>query len=421
MDITLHNLIDELNSRSNNKHDLARYQEIIQQLNLVPDFPIILVAGTNGKGSICEYLSSIYTQAGYTVGCYTSPHVFEYNERIKIKTKAISNHELLKYLSVFAQYKDLGLFHAFTLSAISYYIDNNVDLAIIEVGIGGAEDITNLFEPELSIISNVDLDHCDLLGSSLEEIAAHKAGIMRRYKTTIYGDNAPPITILQKALKNKVNLQIIGIDFDYAMSEHSWKYLENNNNLNSLPTPSLRGNNQYKNAATALKAINTLQYRFPVTLSSVKYGLINTNLIGRFQVMPGSPIIVLDTAHNAPAVATMLNNITLLPYSKKTVAVFAIANNKDIDTIIKLSKNYFQHWFIAPINNQLRKIDNPDIVKIFYNNGIKDNLTLYNTIDEATKAALTYSLTNDAKIICFGSFITVANAYLTIKKVQHDG
>lgn len=376
-------------------------------LNLIPKYPIVLIGGTNGKGSTCAYLTTILTLAGYKVGTFTSPHIFDYNERISINNKPVDDETLVTALKniMNTSANSLGLFKTFTLAAHWIFHEQQIDIAIIEVGLGGNIDVTNLFEPTISAITNVDFDHCEILGNTLEKIGLEKAGIFRKNKWCFFGNQNIPTSIINYANKIKANLQIFGKDFMANKHDLSFDFLIPENNLYSLPYPALRGLEQVNNACLALAIINKLP-DFPVSINVIKNALLQTKLIGRFQLLPGTPQIVLDVAHNPHAVSIMLKNMVKLPMAKNNYAVFGIAQEKDIDAIIAICKDRFTKWFIAKINSP-RGVANAKLKAILrqYNIAANDIVECEN-IKEAFNQAKEIC-NHDDRMICFGSFLVV--------------
>ena len=406
----LNTIIDKLQTQTN--FDMTDNNSIISMINITPNYPIILVGGTNGKGSVCAYLTTILSIAGFRVGTYTSPHVFDYNERISINNKSIDDETLAKALtSVINKVGAIGLFKTFTLAAHKIFIEQGIDIAVIEVGIGGLNDITNFFEPTVSAITNVDFDHMDVLGDSLEDIAYQKSGIYRQNKPAFFGSSTPPQSLIDNANKIGAKLQIFGTDFGISKSEYSFDVWCKNKTYYSLPYPALRGDNQPNNVALALSILNELHNEFPISVGMIKTGLLQSTLIGRFQVLPGTPQIILDVAHNPHSVTTMLSNMLKLPFAPQTVAVFGIAKDKDAAQVIKLCKNHFDKWFVAKINGN-RGMDTKNIISLLEQEGIKSqNIIKCDNIGIAYQNARQI---DTARVICFGSFLVVEEAYKTI-------
>jgi len=392
--------------------NLSVIRQTISSLKLSPTYPVVLVAGTNGKGSTCAYLTTILTIAGYKVGTFTSPHLFEYNERICINNQPIDNDSLSLALQQIISKcpENPGFFKAFTLAAHLYFIQQKIDIAIIEVGVGGLNDVTNLFDPTISAITTIAYDHCKILGNTLEQIGTQKAGIFRPYKPAFIGMKNPPQSVADYAKKINAPLQVSGIDFTYTRHELSFDVRCKNGAYFSLPHPALRGMEQLANASLAISILDELKSNFPVSLSAIKTGLLQTRLPGRLSILPGQPQIILDVAHNEEAVSQMLKNMLKLPFVKHNYAVFGIANDKDVLAVITLAKDHFSKWFIAPISSK-RSINNDKLSQMMQDSKIdKNQIISCETIGSAVKHAKSIS-TNDDRIVCFGSFLVVEEAY----------
>lgn len=408
----LNQQIDYLLSSHEFASNLPILQQIISQLNLSPGYPIILVGGTNGKGSTCAYLTTVLTIAGYRVGTFTSPHMFSYNERICINNQPISDNDLNHVLNhvISAAVENIGLFKTFTMAAHLHFMQQKVDIAVFEVGIGGLNDATNLFEPTISAITNVSLDHCQVLGDTLELIGIQKAGIFRSNKPAFIGMKNPPQSVIEYARKINSELQILAMDFGYICHEFSFDFWGRTGKYYSLPHPGLRGKEQLDNAALATAILAELKTRFPLSLSSIKTGILQTKLPGRLSILPGQPQIILDVAHNLEAVSNMLQNMLKLPFAKHNYAVFGIASDKDVSGIIRLAKEHFTQWLIAPINSK-RCINNDTLAQIMQDNGVdKNQIISHKTIESALINARCISTIED-RIVCFGSFLVVEEAY----------
>lgn len=419
---------EKLNNLINILLNVQAYEENLDTLFLErvrdqvkANYPTILVTGTNGKGSVCAFISSILKSSGYRVGVFTSPHVIDYNERITIDNVNIPDQDFYDYLQKVANdtaYLDrpFGFFRLLTLIAHSYFIDQKIDIAVIEVGIGGAKDITNYFDPDISIITKVALDHCEVLGDNREKIGLEKAKIFRSIKPAIYGEFDIPNSVLDYAQKINTNLLRFGVDFKIQINDrNSWHYIDLKNKINSLYsllTPSMRGGQQISNAAIAVCAIQQLELtdnRFAFSKTVIKNAISMTRLRGRFEVLPGYPRVILDVAHNPDAVANMVHNMLKLGL-KNNIAVFAVAKDKDIKNIIKNSKKYFKKWYIAPIENIDRSCNLEDIVQeLTQQNVLLDDICSFECVADAMLAALKMCQA-DYNIVVFGSFLTVAAA-----------
>src|SRR3989339_666214 len=224
---------------------LERVAQVKQRLNLDPDFPVITVGGTNGKGSVCAMLESILHAAGYRVGCYTSPHLLRYNERVRIAKEQASDAELCASFEKIEQARGdtaLTYFEFGTLAAMQCFIEHQVDVAILEVGLGGRLDAVNVFDSDCAVLTSVDIDHTDYLGETREQIAFEKAGIFRKGKVAICADADVPQAVTGHAEKIGAQLWRIGHEFSFEEQKTGqWDYRSIIGTRNSLPYPALRG------------------------------------------------------------------------------------------------------------------------------------------------------------------------------------
>ncbi|HZV54412.1 MAG TPA: folylpolyglutamate synthase/dihydrofolate synthase family protein, partial [Rhodocyclaceae bacterium] len=283
---------------------LDRVRSVSQALGQRQTCPVILVGGTNGKGSTCAMLERILLCAGYRVGLYTSPHLLRYNERVRIDGRAVGDDALCEGFArveaarVSRGDTSLTYFEFGTLCAWEVFADQPLDVIILEVGLGGRLDATNLYEPDVAIVTGVDLDHMDYLGPTREDIGFEKAGIFRAGRPAICGDRQPPQRLLDHAQAIGADLQVLGRNFGCERQEGQWQYWGRHGRRSGLAFPALRGNRQLDNASCVLAALDVLRNRLPVAMQDIRRGLLETELPGRFQVLPGRPTVVLDVAHN---------------------------------------------------------------------------------------------------------------------------
>lgn len=389
---------------------LDRVNLVREVLGLEPKFPIITVGGTNGKGSTCALLETILDNAGYRVGCYTSPHLSRYNERLKLNREPVADTPLCQaFTEVEEARRDVPLtyFEFGTLAAMGLLVKVNVDIAILEVGLGGRLDAVNMFDPDCAIITSVDMDHMDYLGDTREKIGFEKAGIFRGDRPAICADPDPPQSMLDFAQKLGVNFQRIGKDFGFKAEANSWQYWSAYGKRSGLPLPALRGYYQLGNASACIAALEQLRERIPVEASAVRNGLLNVELPGRFQVLPGKPMVILDVAHNPQAAHTLRENLDALGRAPKTYAVFAMLKDKDIRSVIDALKLRIDQWLIAPLPEQ-RGADVQRLKSDLESAGMKGNIQEFESVSAAYAAACKLASEND-RIIAFGSFLTVAD------------
>jgi dihydrofolate synthase/folylpolyglutamate synthase len=331
---------------------LERVAQVKERLGLHFDCPVITVGGTNGKGSTCAMLESILLQAGYRVGLYTSPHLLDFNERARIGGEPVSDDALVEsFAAVEVKRGEVSLtyFEFTTLAILRLFAQANLDVVILEVGLGGRLDAVNVIDADVAVVTSVDIDHIDYLGNTREQIGFEKAGIFRPGRVAICSDPVPPQSLIEHANKIGADLWLVGRDFNYAGDKQQWNYGGRVQRRNSLGYPSLRGANQLLNASAALAALEALRQRLPVGAQEVRNGLVMVDLPGRFQVLPGRPSIILDVAHNPHAAATLAQNLDNMGFYSYTYAVFGAMHDKDIDGVIAQLKDRIDHWCVTDL------------------------------------------------------------------------
>jgi len=395
---------------------LERVGEVKKRMGLQPQCPVVVVAGTNGKGSVCAYLSQIYTQAGFKVGTLTSPHLLRYNERIAVNTRPVEDAAIVaSFERIEAARAGISLtyFEFNTLAAVDIFIREKVDVMVLEVGLGGRLDAVNVFDADCAVVTSVDLDHQAFLGDTVEQVAFEKAGVFRSGKPAICGQTPPPESLRRHAGEIGAELLLIKRDFDFSTLENvqwSYRYHPQNSdgrtrNRNALPFPALRGAYQLSNAACALTVLECLGDRLPVDIAAIKRGLLLVENPGRFQVLPGRPLTVLDVGHNPHAARALRRSLINLMFAEKRTAVFSILADKDIDGVLDIVKDQFDEWHIAPLDVP-RGMTAEALVRKLAEHGI-ENVKVFENIEKAYRAALEKAGEND-RIIVFGSFHTVA-------------
>ena len=399
---------------------LTRVAHVKHAMQLQPTCPVIIVGGTNGKGSTCAFLSQIYAQAGYKVGTLTSPHLLKFNERITINTHPVSDEQIVAAFERIELARDkisLTYFEFNTLAAVDIFQREHVDVMILEVGLGGRLDAVNIFDADCAIVTSVDLDHQQFLGDTIEQVAYEKAGIFRSAKPAICGQNPPPQNLVNHANEIGAELILFKKDFFFSKLENQqWSFHFSGSlktrNRNALPIPALRGGYQLNNASCALAAIECLHERLPVDLGAIKRGLLMAENIGRFQVLPGRPICVLDVGHNPHAARALRQSLCLLPFAQHRIAVFSMLADKDIDGVLATVKDQFDEWYIAPLHLP-RGMNLTDLQTKLQQHQI-DHVKSFENIQAACTAALSAATEND-RIVVFGSFHTVAEAMAVCK------
>lgn len=388
---------------------LDRVNVVKQRLNLNPQFPIVIVAGTNGKGSTCAMLEHIYLAAGYSVGSYSSPHLLRYNERVRLNSQEVSDEDLVKAFVAVEQARqdtELTYFEYGTLAAVWHLMQKQVDVAILEVGLGGRLDAVNVFEPDSTIVTSIDLDHMEFLGDTRECIGAEKAGVFRANIPAICGDENPPNSLIEYANRIGAPLKLIGRDFKVEADKESWTYRADQFSIEHMPMPALIGDFQLNNAACVLTTIQSLQHLLPVQVDAIETGLKTVKLAGRFQSWSNNPDIILDVAHNPHAAKSLAINLKQSRHQGKTIAVFAMLADKDITGVIQALSSEIDAWYVATIDN-IRGAAASSLSKMILDTLPSAEVKIFNQVVDAFHQACIDANEND-RIITLGSFFTVA-------------
>jgi len=409
---------------------LDRIRQVKDVLGQSQHCPVITVGGTNGKGSTCAYLENIIDRAGYKVGCYTSPHLLAYNERVRLNGRPVSDKALC---AAFAKVEaarlqagnvTLTYFEFGTLAAWEVFAAAGVEAAVLEVGLGGRLDAVNAYEPDVAVVTTIALDHTDWLGADRESIGFEKAGIFRAGKPALCADSNPPQSLLDHALAIGADLRLIGRDFGFerppaesAENRLQWRWWCRSGEKvlkRSLAYPGLRGPTQLFNASLALAALEALGDKLPVTMQAIRPGLIETELAGRFQVIPGKPAIVLDVGHNPQAVKVLADNLSGMGFFNSTRAVVGMLNDKDIVGALLPLKGKVDVWHAATLGGP-RGTTAETLAGIIAAAGLGGEVVCHASPAEAMQAAKGGAAESD-RILAFGSFYTVAGALEALGK-----
>ena len=372
---------------------------------------IITVAGTNGKGSTVSFLESILCKNNLKVGTFTSPHILKYNERIKINGKDIDDESLLNVFELIDEKRGnttLTYFEFATLSAFYLFSKAELDVAVLEVGLGGRLDATNIIDSDISIITSIGIDHTEFLGDTIDSIALEKAGVMRSFKKCIFAQENPP-SVLYKYSKNRsVNLLTHNNDYTVNRYSDSWSIVSKAMEIHDIPNLKMIGDYQYNYAAASVIALHDI---LPEALSNqelLRNALCDTMIPGRFQYLQHSPDIILDVAHNEDAAKSLATNIKRLDY--KTIhVVLGILADKDVYSIVKPFSLLVDHWHIGTISSE-RGMNAEEIkfrIKSLFKN--KFSIETYNSVTAAYNGAINQQDDNTL-ILVYGSFYTVSEA-----------
>ncbi len=393
---------------------LERVAEVRRALGAVQSIPLITVGGTNGKGSTCAMIERILLAAGYRTGLYTSPHLLAYNERVRLAGRPADDATLC---AAFARVEAargataLTFFEFGTLAAWEVFRASAVDVAILEVGLGGRLDAVNAFEPDCAAVTTIDIDHAEYLGSSRESIGFEKAGIFRSGKPAIIGDRNAPRSLASHASAIGADLWLHGRDFGYERDPLQWLFWSRGGRKGGLAYPALRGTVQLANASTALAVLESLKDRLPVSMQDVRRGLLEVELAGRFQVLPGRPAVVLDVGHNPQAAAVLADNLGSMAFHPTTWAVFGMLRDKDIDRVVEHMQGRVDAWLVAGLEGP-RGASAEALAAVLVRHGETVAATCDSPADAYRSARARAA--EDDRIVAFGSFLTVADVMRAI-------
>ncbi len=390
-----------------------------------------VVGGTNGKGSTCAMLESILLAAGYRVGCHTSPHLLRFNERARIDGREADDSALIaQFEAVEAARGDVGLtyFEFTTLAILRLFSLQPLDAIVLEIGLGGRLDAVNLVDADCAVLTSIDIDHAEWLGETREKIGWEKAHILRAGRPAICSDPSPPRSVIDHAAAIGADLWLFGRDFNYAGDRQQWSFSGRGLRRNSLGYPALRGANQLLNASGVLAALQSVRERLPVSAQAVRSGLATVEVPGRFQVLAGQPVVILDVAHNPHAAAHLARNLDSMGFFPRTLAVFGMLADKDIDGVIGHLKRTVDHWICcslpgprgsraADLMARLRAagiedVDDPRA-------GIEHSVVCVTTPAEGLALARERAASND-RIVVFGSFLTVAGVLTALQEQTRE-
>lgn len=396
---------------------LERVQAVAASMGATSGALLITVGGTNGKGSVCAMLESILVAAGYRTGLYTSPHLLRYNERVRIDGREVESGVLAEAFGEVERARadvPLTYFEHGTLAAWRLFCRESLDVVILEVGLGGRLDAVNVFEPDCAIVTSIALDHQEYLGDTREQIGHEKAAIFRAARPAICGDPQPPASLVEYARGIGAELWVSGRDFGFGGDRQQWGYWRYERpqsggallRRGGLAYPSLRGANQLLNAATVMTALELVRERLPVSMQAVREGLMLVALPGRFQVLPGRPVVVLDVAHNPQAAGVLAENLSNMGFHQETWAVFGMLSDKDVEAVAARMGGRIDHWLLAGLEGP-RGLSAEALAERVRGALPDADLRCHASPAEAFAFARQSAGDND-RIVAFGSFMTVA-------------
>ena len=388
---------------------LERIKSVYNKLNIknIAD-KVIIIAGTNGKGSTVAILESILHESNHSVGSFTSPHIISYNERIRFNKKEAETSELIDTFKIIDDIRGsttLTYFEFATLTAFYLFSKKKLDYAILEVGLGGRLDATNIIDSDLSIITSIGIDHIEFLGTTIDSIAMEKAGVMRPFKPCIYAGKNPPSAIFRYANKIKSRITFNQNDFKVKRNKESWIWSNSTKSL-KLPILPLVGDFQYDHAGAAISAINVLEPDILKDQICMDNAMKNISLLGRYQILSQRPEIILDVAHNEDSAQKLQENLKQNP-NQNTLAIIGILKDKDVYSLIKPMINIVDTWYCVTIDNS-RGMNAKEIKTRMSTLVSKDKIFTFDNIADASSMAMS-NLDVDHRLIIYGSFYMVSD------------
>ncbi|MCP4127970.1 MAG: bifunctional tetrahydrofolate synthase/dihydrofolate synthase [Gammaproteobacteria bacterium] len=390
---------------------LDRVAEVWRRLNPEQFSSVVItIAGTNGKGSSAALLESILLAAGYTVGCYTSPHLLRYNERIRVNGLEATDRSICDSFDRVDQARGgvtLTYFEFGTLAALDIFFSGSLDVIILEVGLGGRLDAVNILDPDVALITSIDIDHTEWLGETREDIALEKAGILRAGMPAVFGGDNPPDALFGRASELGVELCLAGREFRYNRSLERWSWMGRDTSYSGLPNPGTGGQFIYRNCSAVLMVLEQLQGRLPLTSDAIKQGLRQLHIPGRFQRLPGPVEVILDVAHNAEASRELAVNLGEMGCSGRTLALFSALADKAIPELVLPLIGLVDRWYIGEVRAE-RAASLDQLEQAVVSAGVDlSSIDGHADLSDAITKAMADLGTHD-RLIVFGSFYTVA-------------
>ena len=400
----------------------------LQQSSRLAGIPIITVGGTNGKGSVVTYLSNILDRAGYKVGTYTSPHLVHFNERMRLNGTPADDARIMAAFDRVeaaraATGESLTYFEFTTLAAVELFLAAAVDVLVLEVGLGGRLDAVNLYDADVAVLTGVALDHQDYLGETREAIALEKIGIARAGQPMIVAEPDLPLAALKQLAARGAVVYLVGEAFGFeplpgeeGKPSIQWRYwlrkpgtpVDAIQRRGGLAYPGLRGKIQLRNAAAAMTAMECLQDRLPVAMGAIRRGLLESELAGRFQVIPGPPDLVLDVAHNPEAARVLASNLGQLAFAHTQHGVLGMMADKDLAGVLQPLVKQITRWYLTPLESP-RSATAAQLQETLVALGVKDSQIEVFENPAAAYAAARKNAGESDRIVAFGSFLTVAD------------
>lgn len=384
---------------------LERVKRVANELNVLKlDCSIIIVGGTNGKGSTVAGLEAIYLNAGYRVGTFTSPYLYRFNELVRIQGQEASDEDFIRAFEKIDKARGemtLTQFEFNTLAALDIFKQSNLDIGILEVGLGGRLDAVNIIDADVSVITSIAMDHAEWLGNTREEIAVEKAGIFRKGIPAVCGDFDLPVTLLDYANEHQVPLYCQEEQFGFEQQGSVWNWWCENKRENNLPLSHLA----LQNMSTVMMTVELMQDILPVKREAMDQAFSTVDLAGRIQLIPGDVSQILDVSHNPAAAEWLANYLRSLTHTGKIRAVFSMLADKDILSTLIVMRDCIDEWYIGPL--QVDRGSSLSVLEYCFRTAKINAVHSFDSIKRAYDEALRVSQAGDY-VVVFGSFYTVA-------------
>ncbi|MDE1983422.1 MAG: bifunctional tetrahydrofolate synthase/dihydrofolate synthase [Gammaproteobacteria bacterium] len=397
---------------------LDRVRRVLSAMRLEqPPFKVLTVGGTNGKGSCAAFLDAMLRAQGYKVGVYTSPHLLRYNERVGVNGVEASDAEFcaaFERVDTVRGETSLTYFEFGTLAALDIFHDHKIEVAVLEVGMGGRLDAVNAVDSLGALVASVGLDHMEWLGPDRDSIGYEKAGIYRRHRPAICGDRNPPACLLQTAQQLGADLQVLGRDFDWRANGDCWSWQADTVRIEALPPPALLGRTQYDNAASVIALLRAVRADLEVGDSAIREGLRKATIRARFERVPGAVEMIFDVAHNQDAARVLAANLAATRGQGRTLAVVGMFRDKTAEAVAQELAGSFDLWFAGGLGGA-RGQSATELAARLRTALPRARLQEHASVADAWRAARRIAQRGD-RIVVFGSFQTVG----AILRILHE-